>query len=139
MAKIMIEYSPHYIMTPLSFWVHHHVDAEAWIYATEFEPKLPDPVPGKGFPMLTVRILEMDIFFASIEEIDHFLDIMGQKNMPTSMQLSEKRSPTAGPNQHWLSRFPPNLKSWSKRQRIVTAVKKGRKKFLALYGIKDDG
>ncbi|BBM84662.1 hypothetical protein [Candidatus Uabimicrobium amorphum] len=133
MKKIRIEFYPEFKMSPLSFWVHKNLDGEAWIYATKFEPELPPPVPGKGYPMLIVSVLGMEIFFSSVEEIEHFLDVFQQKNMPTSLKLSKLRSENSGPNQHWLSRFPSHLKSWSKRQKIIPVVQQGLQKFKDLY------
>lgn len=122
MKKWEITYHPKFPDTPISFWVYTQIDNPIWLRATLFDPPLPKPVPGKGFARLTVHIFNMDIYFASIEEVDHFLNIFSRKNMPTTQQLSRVRTAMYGPNRHWLSRFPAHLKSWKKREKIVELV-----------------
>lgn len=125
MKKWRIEYSPEYEPSPLSFWVHKHLDSEVWSYAKKFEPELPSSIPGKGYPRLVVDALGIELRFSSVEEVKHFLEVVRQKNMPTSAQLSQKREASYGPNGHWLSRLPAKLKPWSKREKYIKAVEGG--------------
>jgi hypothetical protein len=122
MKKWRIEFNDKYTSSPLSYWVHEHIDCGVWLQATVFEPPLPRPIPGKGYPLLIVNALGCELRFASVAEVEHFLAIIRQKNLPTSRQLSSHRSGNHGPNSHWLSRLPSSLKPWSKRQRIIPVV-----------------
>ena len=49
MKKATVVYLPEYQPTPVSFWAHRHLDADAWVNATRFEPPLPGPVAGRGW------------------------------------------------------------------------------------------
>ena len=40
MSKFNIVYNKEYQSSPLSFWVHHHIDSEVWENATKYEPEL---------------------------------------------------------------------------------------------------
>lgn len=124
-----IEYTEQYQPSPLSYWVHRQLDTEIWRDASRFEPPLPSAVPGLGYPRLVVRILGIELQFASTAEVEHFLEVLRQKNMPSSRRLSAQRGQGCGPNGHWLSRLPAKLKSWSKRERIIPLVEAGLKEF----------
>lgn len=125
MKKWRIEYRGQYEPGPLSFWVHKHLDADSWPGATKFEPDLPRAVPAKGYPVLMIDVPGVELRFSSTEEVAHFLDIISRRNMPTSMQLAAGRKTGNGPNGHWLSRLPARLKSWRKRQQMISIVQDG--------------
>ena len=129
MKKWRIEYRPNYTETPLSFWVHKHVDHEIWSYAKAFEPPLTKAIPCKGYPLLIVNAFGIELEFASVAEVEHFLAVISEKNMPTTQQLSRQRTDNYGPNRHWLSRLPSCLKPWSKRERIIPIVESALKEF----------
>ena len=133
MSKWRIEYRPEYQRTPMSFWVHKNLDGDAWIRSKNFDPPLPEAIPCKGFPCLVVDALGTELTFASIEEAKHFLDVIGQKNMPTTEQLSRQRTEAKGPNSHWLSRLPAGLKPWSKRQKIIPIMEAGIRALKDVY------
>ncbi len=133
MKKWRIEYREKYTKTPLSFWVHKHLDHEVWIYAKKFEPSLPKAIPGKGFPVLVVNALGVELEFSSIDEAEHFLSVISRKNMPTSTQLSRQRTDKLGPNRHWLSRLPSKIKPWSKREKIIPIIERGISELKAIY------
>lgn len=129
MKQWRIEYRPAYTETPLSFWVHRHIDHEVWCYATQFEPELPKAIPCKGYPLLVVNALGIELEFASVAEVEHFLEVIGQKNMPTTQHLSRRRSNNYGPNRHWLSRLPSSIKSWPKRKKMIPIVERALNEF----------
>ena len=133
MPNFRIEYGPKYQSTPMSFWVHRNLDSDAWVRSKEFDPPLPAAIPCRGFPRLVVKALGTELEFASLAEAKHFLEVISQKNMPTSRQLSRQRTEAKGPNSHWLSRLPANLKPWSKRQKLIPIIKAGIRALQALY------
>ena len=122
MKKWRIEYRPKFTETPLSFWVHKHLDHEVWRHANKFDPDLPRAIPGKGYPVLIVNAMGIELEFSSVAEVEHFLSVLSQKNMPTAQQLSLRRTAKYGPNSHWLSRLPSCIMPWTKRARIIPIV-----------------
>ncbi|WP_372368904.1 hypothetical protein [Candidatus Uabimicrobium sp. HlEnr_7] len=124
MKKWSIQFQEKYTGSPLTYWVHKAIGN------SKYEPPLPKPVAGKGFAVLIVEIAEIELFFSSVNEVDHFLEVISQKNMPTSMQLSKIRGASYGPNKHWLSRLPGKIKPWRKRQRLIKILEKARKEFI---------
>lgn len=135
MKKWQIRYSEKYSPSPMSFWVHHHLDCEVWKGASQFEPALPKPIPAKGFATLQVNALGVELIFASIEEIEHFLEVIKQKHMPTSMQLASLRDTNYGVHKHWLSRLPKKITPWSKREKLIVIIEKGLNEFKTLYKV----
>ncbi|WP_052830356.1 hypothetical protein [Gynuella sunshinyii] len=129
MKKWRIEYRPMHTETPLSFWVHKQVDHDVWYYANEFEPPLPKAIPSKGYPFLVVNAMGVELEFSSVAEVEHFLAVISQKNMPTTWKLSRQRTASYGPNRHWLSRLPSGIKPRSKRERIIPIVEKALNDF----------
>ncbi len=134
MKKWRIVYKPCFTPTPLSFWVHVPLDNAVWIAATKFAPCLPRPIPCKGYPFLVVNALGVELEFASVAEVEHFLAIIKQRNLPTSQQLSRQRTDTLGPNKHWLSRMPAGLKPWIKRKRYIPVVESALVDFKIVCG-----
>ncbi len=113
--KHRLEFRDKFIETPITFWVHKMPG----------DPELPKAIPLKGYPYLIVNALGVELEFASTHEAEHFLKIISQKNLQTTLSLSEQRGTSVGPNGHWLSRLPSKLKSWSNRQKIIPSLRKG--------------
>ena len=122
MNKWHIGYTKEFEPSPLSFWTHIEADGQPWYSAMSFVPPKPLPVPGKGFAVLKVPVLGVELRFASVAEVHHFLEIMRQKNLPTTRRLSGQRATGLGPNSHWLSRLPSGLKAWTKRAKVIAIV-----------------
>jgi hypothetical protein len=119
MKRFWIEYSPTWTPAPLSFWVRVHLDGDRWSNATVFSPPLPRLVPGKGYPTYFIEYRDVRLRFASVEELDVFVDILGRRVLPTTRALSVARGVRIGPNSHWLSRLPAKLKPWRIRQALI--------------------
>lgn len=132
MSKWDISYNDSFYRTIVSYWVHVGVDEDKCSYYSckKFEPPFPAKVFGKGFPYLTIKTEGTSFVFASLAELDHCIDVLSQKNMPTTRMLSEKRDENSGPNKHWLSRFPAKYKSWNKREKLVKAFQKSKKEIV---------
>jgi len=133
MQNWRIEYRAEYTPTPMSFWVHKHLGSEVWADADAYEPSLPKPIPGRGFPILFVAVAEVELQFASMEEVDHFLSVVRQKNMPSTIALSRQRGANHGPNAHWLSRLPARLKSWSRREKLIPLIQRAREDYRRVW------
>lgn len=129
MSKLKLTYFEQRRFSPMTYWVHKGINEEDTHYekSIAFEPPLPAKDPLKGYPYVTVSVLGFQIEFASSSEMEHFIEVMEQKNLPTTISLSKLRGNQNGPNSHWLSRFPAHLKKWEKREKLVLAVKKAQK------------
>ena len=133
MKRHEILYHPTFTATPLSFWVHRHLDEDvAWVSSRTFDPPLPKPVPALGWPMLKVEFNGLELYFASAQELHHFMRVISQNPMPTSTQLSKMRGTTLGPNQHWLSRLPAKAKSAKMRKVLFEYLVKIAPEFVAV-------
>jgi hypothetical protein len=117
--KASVIYLPAYEATPLSFWAHRHLDADAWVNAKQFDPPLPGPVPGQGWAQLVVEFDGITLRFSSSAELNHFIDVLSRNPLPTTKRLSELRGTTLGPNSHWLSRLPSRAKPRDFRERLI--------------------
>lgn len=131
MKKWRIEYCDTYQASPMSFWVHRHLDQPVWRDATRFEPPLPRPVAGRGYAILVVSFLQTELKFASVEEAEQFLSVIRQTNLPTSSQLTALRGTERGPNSHWLSRLPAEIKAWRKREKLIPIIQAALQEYKA--------
>jgi hypothetical protein len=104
---------------PLAFWVHVPVEGNTSLC----EPPAPEPVPHKGYPVLRVPFEAHELQFSSLAQLDHFIQVLSTKPLPTSRQLSAQRGLPVGPNGHWLSRLPAKLKAPRKRAKLVQSLR----------------
>lgn len=117
--QIRIEYSNKPMLTPITPWVHRGVDAPYWS-ATVFDPPMPRPVHGKGYPVWIIDHRGRTLVFASPEEIAHVIDILSRKILPSTRELGQ---PYLAVNSHWLSRLHASFKPWKVRQELVKKLK----------------
>lgn len=61
-------------------------------------------------------------------------DVLAQKHLPTTIRLSALPQSSRGPNSHWLSRLPGELKPWRKREKVLPLLDAG---IAALEGLYD--
>jgi len=111
--------------SPVSYWVHKEVREKQIPYdlCREYRPPFPLKDPLRGWPYLRVSASGFDFEFASLHELNHCINILGKKLLPTTQSLSHERGSGKGPNSHWLSRLPAKLKSWKKREKIVSVLR----------------
>jgi len=110
-----LTFEPDWRSAPLAFWV----------------PAAPAPVPHKGYVFLHVDAAGVDLQFSSVDQLDHFIDVLATQPMPTSRQLSRKRGLPVGPNGHWLSRLPARLKAPRERLKLVAGLRAVRARLQA--------
>lgn len=113
--RLIIDHSPERRLSPLTPWVHRGVDAPYW-RATRFDPPLPPPVPGKGYPVWTLEHRGRTLYFISREELAHAVDVLGRRILPVTRDLGR---PYRAVNWHWLSRLHRAFKPWRVRQLMV--------------------
>jgi hypothetical protein len=104
---------------PLAFWVHLPAPGSTGT----FEPPAPREIPHKGYAVLRVQFEKHELQFSAPEQLDHFIQILSSRPLPTTQQLSSRRGLPVGPNGHWLSRLPAALKAPKKRAKLVEALR----------------
>ena len=107
---------------PLAYWVHVPIAGTDDL----FDPPAPPIIPHKGYALLRVQFEDHELQFSAPAQLKHFIDVLSTKPLPTSRQLSSRRGADVGPNGHWLSRLPAELKSPRKREKLVQALRSVR-------------
>lgn len=121
---------PDWRTAPVAFWVHVTIAGST----TECVLSGPVEVLHKGFMVLHVGAADLDQQFSSLAQLDHFIDVVGAKLLPTSRQLPRKRALPVGPNKHWLSRLPAKLKGLKEREKLVSRIQAVRDQLSPLAG-----
>lgn len=121
---------PDWRTAPLAFWVHVPVAGSD----TECVPTAPVKVLHKGFMILHVDAADVDLQFSSLAQLNHFIEVLKAKPLPTSRHLSKKRDLPVGPNSHWLSRLPAKLKAPKERAKLVSKLRAVREQLSPLRG-----
>lgn len=124
MKNTIIEYASDWKASPMAYWVHIETDSKPWYLSQEFEPPAPKRLRGLGFAKLTIEFGGYSFIFTSEEQLNEFIEIMGNKLLPSSMELSNKRNGSQGANSHWISRLPGKIKPWKYREKLVEYCKK---------------
>ncbi|HPF39956.1 MAG TPA: hypothetical protein P5081_23055 [Phycisphaerae bacterium] len=147
MKKSWIEFNDVFTRSPMSFWVHRPPKKTEWddvFRPSEFDPgaftpPLPRGVPGRGYPLLHVQFNEVVLRFASMAELDRMIDVLSRRKLPTTYEAQrEEREPGDGlRNQHWLSRLPAALLSFSTREKVVSLLNQARGDFAKVAGCAD--
>ena len=104
---------------PLAYWVHVPVAGSEGL----FEPPAPPIIPHKGYALLRIPFEKHELQFSAPAQLTHFVDVLSTKPLPTSRQLSSRRGVDVGPNGHWLSRLPAELKSPRKREELLQTLR----------------
>src|SRR5262245_38226984 len=127
-SRFRFTYEADWRSAPMAYWVH----LPSTDVPGEFEPPAPPKIPRKGYSFLHFEFGRHELVFSSPAQLQHLIDILSRSPLPTSRQLSLARGGAVGPNSHWLSRFPSELKSPKVRQVLVRHLKALRKQlFLA--------
>jgi hypothetical protein len=104
---------------PMAFWVHTRAEG-----SDEWTPPIPKIVPHKGYPVLRVDWGHHELQFSAPGQLAHFIEVLSTKPLPTTRILSARRNAPVGPNGHWLSRLPSELKSPRTRKKLVDAMRR---------------
>lgn len=105
-ARFTFTYEKDWLGAPVAYWVHI-ADPE---HPGAFVPPAPVPVPHRGYVFLRVEYGPHEFVFSSPEQLRHVIEVLSTKPLPTTRALSARRGSGAGPNRHWLSRLPSELK-----------------------------
>lgn len=118
-ARFHFSYEPDWQEAPLAFWVHIPVSDAP----NHFEPQAPNVTPHLGFQFLRFEFEQHELVFSSPSQLEHFIAVLNTKPLPTTRQLSAKRITRVGPNGHWLSRLPAQLKAPKTRAKLVANLR----------------
>jgi hypothetical protein len=103
---------------PLAYWVHVPVAGGGL-----FDPPAPRIISHKGYALLRIQFENHELQFSAPAQLIHFIDVLSTRPLPTSRQLSSRRCSDVGPNGHWLSRLPSELKSPRKREKLLQMLR----------------
>lgn len=103
----------------MAYWVHIEADYKPWYTSENFDPPAPVRHGSLGYRYLTIELDGFRFSFTSEAQFEEFKTIMGRKLLPTTMELSNKRPGSKGPNSHWLSRLPAKTKPWRYREKLI--------------------
>lgn len=129
MKQATIRYSRCYRPGPVSFWAHVPRAGAVSRGAAAYDPPLPGPVAGKGWPILDVEVNGVALTFSSMAEVEHVIDVLSRNPLPTTRRLSALRGAAFGPNKHWLSRLPAKAKSAKFRRVLVAYLRKASRSY----------
>lgn len=124
MKNSSVKYVPDWKFSPMAYWVHIETGSKSWRLSDEFEPPAPKQFGGLGYPQLTIEFNGYSFIFTSEQQLEVFIAVMARKLLPSSLELSNKRIGTQGPNGHWLSRLPGKTKPWRYREKLVEYCRK---------------
>lgn len=138
MKQHWIEYHKNPKRGPMSYWVHVEQDGLPFQAACVFAPPFPSAVPGKGYPLFHVMFSDFVFVFASLDELDVCVQVLGERVLPTPLRLvNERKNPlrpglpaNRGLNNFWLGRLPSRLMSWRVRQKVVPYLRLARADFV---------
>lgn len=119
MKKFWKEESENWRNSPVAYWVHIEQDGNPFYKSQEFDPPAPKKNLNGLYNIYNVEFNGYVFNFSSIHQYRHFIDIISQKILPRSIDLSKQRTGNYGPNGHWLSRLPAKTKSWKYRSALV--------------------
>jgi len=117
--RLRLDYRDYRWISPVTPWVHKGLDGPYW-KATVFDPPMPGPVHGKGWPCWVIEHKGRELVFASPEEIAHVIDVLERKVLPRPRVLGQAYRAV---NSHWLSRLHASFKPWSVRQELVKKLR----------------
>ena len=130
MKRYRIEYREAPPVCPMTPWVHRTIGGESWIDAEAYDPPRQPMVPGHFY-------VEFDGFtftFASLAEIRVCMETLGKKVLPRTIDLTRDHGAGVGPNSHWLSRLPKEVKAWRYRERAIGILQKSTTDFQIKIG-----
>jgi hypothetical protein len=123
--RAWFEFVPDWRAVPMAYWVHRPDPGRAGGFA----PAAPSPCGRRGFAVLCVEVGMHVLRFSSAPQLDHAIDVLARKPLPSSARLTREGHGFApgpaplGPNNHWLSRLPATLKTSKTRSRLVAALR----------------
>lgn len=140
MKSTALSYHRTFPWTPVSGWVGSQM--VAWrlqqdhpgrrIKIVQVQHRFADQRPM--WCLLTVTMQGVQLHFATPQELDHVLDVLGQNPMPSGRSLVPSQG-LGRPNSHWLSRLPKRAKTTKFRAAFARFVARNAdvRRFRAFY------
>jgi hypothetical protein len=123
MKRYWIEYTEHWILGPMTYWVHIPSNADPKV----LNPPAPNLIPGKGYAVYYVEVEGFTFQFASLTEMQLSIDILGKKLLPNTLRLAQVRG--GDPDEYWLRKMPNHTKPWRCREKMVRYLEKALGEF----------
>lgn len=120
--RARLEFTKRRILSPVTRYVHFSPDqSDAWYTVASKAPQkllppLPLANPTGQFPVWYLEHKGNELFFVSVNEIEHVIDVFSQRILPSPRVLGAKYSAV---NSHWLSRLHKVWKPWATRQQAT--------------------
>ncbi len=112
MKRHWIEYTETWTPSPMSYWVR---------------PLSRIRIPGKGYPTFCVEVDDFTFRFASLNEMQACIEVLGKKLLPNTLRLAQQRN--ADPDEHWLRKMPEHTRPWRYREKAVKYLEKAMTAF----------
>lgn len=128
MKRRWIDYAETWTRSPMTYWVHIESSSDP----TETMPPAPASIPGKGYPVYYVEVDGFTFQFASLDEVQVCIDVLGKKLLPHTLRLARDRD--ADPDEHWLRKMPERTRPWRYREKAVKYLEKALAAFKKQVG-----
>ena len=119
MKRHWTEYTETWTPSPMSYWVR---------------PLSRTRIPGKGYPTFCVEVDDFTFRFASLNEMQVCIEVLGKKLLPNTLRLAQQRN--ADPDEHWLRKMPEHTRPWRYREKAVKYLEKAMTAFQKEVGDK---
>ncbi len=103
----------------MTFSVHKPLGLKrgwGWETAAEYDPPMPGPVAGKGYPVFFVEFDGFTFQFASLHELDVCVEVLGKKALPNN-------------HDKWFAKLPGEVLPWRYREPAVAFLVECREHF----------
>ncbi|WP_412565599.1 hypothetical protein [Thalassobius sp. MITS945101] len=129
MKSATLSYHKEFPWTPMSGWVGARKTGYVRQSSASGQFKRPKSIvhpfwsQRRMWCLLSVHFHGVDLRFAFPQELDHFLEILEQKHLPSGFSLLPGQQLVGRPNNHWLSRLPAKAKRWKFRQQLCVFLR----------------
>lgn len=130
MKRHWIEYTETWTRGPMTPWVHVESPSDPM----QMTPPAPTPISGKGYPVYYVEVDGFTFQFASLDEVQVCIDVLGRKLLPNTLRLARDRG--LDPDGHWLRKMPEHTRPWRYREKAVKYLQKAWAAFRKQVGEK---
>jgi hypothetical protein len=121
--RLKIKHRKKRVLSPLTPYVHLAPDEEEGEFWSDtphdqLTPPLPPPT-AEGFKVWVLEHRGRDIHFISLQEVQHAVDVLGTKILPSPRELGKRYKAV---NSHWMSRLHTSFKPWKVRQEMISLL-----------------
>lgn len=121
MKRHWIEFTPAWMPTPLTDWVHGAARREP------SPPADPWPIPGRGYPRFFVEVDGFTFEFSSLAELEACTATLSTRLLPSTRIETQRHAQPRG--SHWLDQMPDATKPWRYRDKARNYLRRTRIEF----------